>query len=168
MEQYGLLIDYEYCTGCQSCEVACKEEHAYPVGKWGIRVLDEGPWEIEPGRMNWNKIPTPTDLCDLCAARAEKGREPVCVHHCLADVMKCGPVEELAKVMCEKPKQVLFVPQFKPYEARGEFVSARRGDASRRKAAAVEVESNAQVEFATHRDDSDVRRVNELDELDVD
>ena len=24
---HGLLIDYEYCTGCQSCEVACKEEH---------------------------------------------------------------------------------------------------------------------------------------------
>ena len=22
---HGLLIDYEYCTGCQSCEVACKE-----------------------------------------------------------------------------------------------------------------------------------------------
>ena len=20
---HGLLIDYEYCTGCQSCEVAC-------------------------------------------------------------------------------------------------------------------------------------------------
>ena len=43
MTQYGLLIDYEYCTGCQSCEVACKEEHNFPVGKWGIRVLDEAP-----------------------------------------------------------------------------------------------------------------------------
>ena len=41
---YGLLIDYEYCTGCQSCEVACKEEHGYPVGTWGIRVFDDGPW----------------------------------------------------------------------------------------------------------------------------
>ena len=44
MTTYGLLIDYEYCTGCQSCEVSCKEEHGYPVGKWGIRVVDEGPW----------------------------------------------------------------------------------------------------------------------------
>ncbi len=26
------LIDYEFCTGCQSCEVACKEEHDFPVG----------------------------------------------------------------------------------------------------------------------------------------
>ena len=48
-EVYGLLIDYEYCSGCQSCEVTCKETHNYPVGKWGIRVLEEGPWEIEDG-----------------------------------------------------------------------------------------------------------------------
>ena len=163
MEQYGLLIDYEYCTGCQSCEVACKEEHGNPVGKWGIKVLDEGPWEIEPGRMNWNKIPVPTDLCDLCAERAAKGREPSCVHHCLADVMKFGPVEKLVKELSGKPKQVLFVPQYKPYEARGEFRSIRKNDDSRRKVAAIEVESYGQVEFATHRDDSDVRRVDELD-----
>ena len=40
----GLLIDYEFCTGCQSCEIACKQEHGFSVGTWGIRVLDEGPW----------------------------------------------------------------------------------------------------------------------------
>ena len=58
---YGLLIDYEYCTGCQSCEVACKEEHGYPVGTWGIRVFDDGPWEVEDRHVNWNKLPFPTD-----------------------------------------------------------------------------------------------------------
>ena len=159
MTTYGLLIDYEYCTGCQSCEVSCKEEHGYPVGKWGIRVVDEGPWEIDEDHMNWNKIPVPTDLCDLCVNRTAKGREPICVHHCLADVMKYGPVEELAKRMCDKTKQDLCVPQYKPYEARGEFVSKRFNDANRRKAAAMEVEATGHIEFATHRDDSDVRTV---------
>ena len=38
MARNGLLIDYEYCTGCHTCEVACKQEHNYPVGKWGIKV----------------------------------------------------------------------------------------------------------------------------------
>ncbi len=163
MTTYGLLIDYEYCSGCQSCEVSCKEEHDYPVGVWGIKVVDEGPWEIEPRHMNWNKIPVPTDLCDLCIDRTSRGREPVCVHHCLADVMKYGPVEELAKCMEDKTKQVLFVPQFKPYEARGKFSSKRRDDAKRRKAANITVEACGQVEFATHRDDSDVRNVEKLD-----
>ena len=122
MTAYGLLIDYECCTGCQSCEVACKEEHKYPVGKWGIKVLNEGPWEVEPKHYNYNKIPVPTDLCDLCADRTAKGREPSCVHHCLANVMRYGTVAELAEELERKPKQVLWVPQYKPWEARGEFV----------------------------------------------
>ena len=25
-EKYGLLIDYTWCTGCHSCEIACKVE----------------------------------------------------------------------------------------------------------------------------------------------
>ena len=107
---YGLLIDYEFCTGCQSCEVACKEEHAIPVGQWGIRVLDDGPWKCDDGKYYWNKLPTPTRLCDLCADRTAKGKQPFCVHHCLAGVMQYGTVEELAKELEAKPNQVLFVP----------------------------------------------------------
>ena len=114
MTAYGLLIDYEFCTGCQSCEVACKEIHNIPVGQWGIRVLDDGPWECSDGKFNWNKIPTPTRLCDLCVERTEKGQQPFCVHHCRAGVMQWGTVEDLAKELEEKPNQVLFVP--KPYQ----------------------------------------------------
>ena len=117
MVNYALLVDYEYCTGCQSCEVACKEEHDFPVGKWGIRVFDDGPWQKDESaddqgkRFNWNKIPVPTDLCDLCAARLETGREPTCVHHCLANCMKFGTVEEMAAELARKPKQVLWAPR---------------------------------------------------------
>ena len=112
MGRYGLLIDYEFCSGCQSCEVACKQEHGYPVGKWGIRVFDDGPWVIEePHNWNWHKIPVPTKLCDLCADRVEAGREPTCVHHCLANVMKFGAVEELCKELEKKPNQVLWCPR---------------------------------------------------------
>ena len=31
MTTYGLLISYEWCSGCQSCEVACKEEHGLGI-----------------------------------------------------------------------------------------------------------------------------------------
>ncbi|MGI6217351.1 MAG: hypothetical protein ACOYIK_07035 [Coriobacteriales bacterium] len=114
MAKYGLLIDYEFCTGCQSCEVACKEEHGFPVGKWGIRVLDDGPWQkcddSDQGKnFNWNKIPVPTDLCDGCADRVAKGKEPTCMHHCLANVITFGTLSELAERLEEKPKQVLWV-----------------------------------------------------------
>ena len=115
MPQYGLLIDYQHCSGCQSCEVACKEEHGLPVGKWGIRVLDDGPWQKDDSSdqgacFNWNKIPVPTDLCDLCANRLAAGREPACVHHCLADCMRFGELGELAEELAQRPKQVLWAP----------------------------------------------------------
>lgn len=158
MTAYGLLIDYEYCTGCQSCEVSCKEEHGYPVGKWGIRVLEDGPWEIEGKRFNWNKIPTPSDLCDLCADRTGNGKEPICVHHCLANVMSYGPVEELVTKMSNKSKQVLFVPQFKPYKARGPFI--HDPNKGLRKAAHIEVDENPDTErMVANRGDSRVEKM---------
>ena len=115
MAEYGLLIDYEYCTGCETCVVACKEEHGFPVGKWGIRVLDDGPWQKDDSGeggncFNWNKIPVPTDLCDLCAGCVAAGKEPTCVHHCQAFCMRFGTIEELAAELAGKPKQVLWAP----------------------------------------------------------
>ena len=109
----GLLIDYEWCTGCHSCEVACKEEHGYGVGEWGIHILEDGLWQVgdDPHNWVWNHIPTPSKLCDLCADRVSAGREPTCVHHCLAQVMKFGPIDELVEEMDKKPNQVLFVPR---------------------------------------------------------
>lgn len=111
MARYGLLIDYEFCSGCQSCEIACKEEHDMPVGQWGIRVFDDGPWQIKGHNWNWSKIPIPTKLCDLCEERVAKGKVPTCVHHCLAQVMKFGPIDELSKQLAEKPNQVLWAPK---------------------------------------------------------
>ena len=40
---YGLLINYEYCTGCKSCEMACSVEHDIPIGKFGIKLEQVGP-----------------------------------------------------------------------------------------------------------------------------
>ena len=38
--EYGLLIDYEYCTGCHSCEVACAQEYKHEPGVRGIKVFE--------------------------------------------------------------------------------------------------------------------------------
>lgn len=109
----GLLIDYEFCTGCHTCEVACKVEHGIPTGQWGIHVLDDGLWPIneKEGKWNWNHIPIPTELCDLCEERVKAGRKPTCVHHCLAQAMTFGPLDELVTELDKKPKQVLFAPR---------------------------------------------------------
>ena len=38
MTRNGILVDYQYCTGCYSCEVACQSELELPLGQWGVRV----------------------------------------------------------------------------------------------------------------------------------
>lgn len=110
MEKQGLLIDYEYCTGCHSCEVACKQEHEYPAGKWGIKV-NEFTQQISEKRMEITYLPFPTDLCNLCHQRTSHGELPACVKHCQAACMTFGNITDLVASLVKKPKMVLFSPK---------------------------------------------------------
>lgn len=105
----GLFIDYAWCTGCHSCEMACKAEKNLPKGQWGIKLQQNGPWQLTEDKWDYTFLPVPTELCDLCAERVEEGRLPSCVHHCQALCMEYGEVEDLAKKLTSA-KTVLFVP----------------------------------------------------------
>ena len=106
---HGLLIDYNYCTGCHSCEMACKVEHGLECGEFGIKLTQHGPEKLPGDKWEYEFIPVPTSRCDLCAERVGEGRLPTCVHHCQGLCMDFGPVEELAKKMTA-PHMVLFTP----------------------------------------------------------
>lgn len=112
MTQYGIMLDNEYCTGCHSCEVACQNERELPLGQWGVKVLELGPWKLMDGkRWEYRYVPVLTSTCNLCVERTERGEDPSCVHHCLAQVMEFGPVEELAKKLEQKGKMAsIFIP----------------------------------------------------------
>jgi len=107
--EHGLLIDYEYCTGCYACQVACAQEHHWPAGMGGIRV-HEVVQALPNDQAYLTFIPFPTELCVLCAARTRKGLQPACVQHCLAACMKYGRLEDLVKEMT-KPRMVLWAPR---------------------------------------------------------
>ena len=104
----ALVINYQFCTGCHTCEIACKTEHGYPVGQWGIKNLQDGPREKQDGSWEYNHLPMPTSLCDLCADRVAEGRLPKCVHHCQSGCMYFGTIDEMAKVMEENPNSAMF------------------------------------------------------------
>jgi Fe-S-cluster-containing dehydrogenase component len=108
--RYGLLIDYEYCTGCYACQVACAQEYKWPAGMSGIRVI-EVVQSLPHDKAYLAYIPFPTELCTLCPARTKKGLEPACVKHCMAACMKYGKIEELAKEMSQKSRMVLWAPR---------------------------------------------------------
>ena len=106
-KEYGLLIDYAYCTGCHSCEMACRSEHDWDTTKHGMRIFQDGPRELEPDVWEYNYMPMPTSLCDLCAERVEMGKLPTCVHHCQAACMYYGTIDELAAKMKENATQMV-------------------------------------------------------------
>lgn len=111
----GLLIDYEWCSGCHTCEVACRKEHGLSTGEYGIKIA-EFVWPRNAQDKEWQQIdewqytylPVPLDACDLCAERVERGKLPTCVQHCQAACLTYGDVEELAAQLAAKPKQTLF------------------------------------------------------------
>jgi Fe-S-cluster-containing dehydrogenase component len=109
MPRNGLLIQYEWCTGCHACEVACKQEHNFSGGMVGLRV-DEVVTE-GPDKVHVDFIPLTTRFCDLCADRTRKGQEPACVKHCQANCMMYGNVAVLAKAMEKQPRSVIFAPR---------------------------------------------------------
>ena len=73
MSKKALLINYKYCSGCHSCEIACRNHLQCGLGKWGIKLTEIQPFEAHPGDWNWDYVPVPTKLCDQCAERVEAG-----------------------------------------------------------------------------------------------
>ena len=109
-QRYGLLIDYEYCTGCYTCQVACAQEYNWPAGMGGMRVI-EMVQQLPKDKVYLAYLPFPTELCVLCTPRTKKGLQPACVQHCMANVITWGRLEDLAKELGRKPRMVLWSPR---------------------------------------------------------
>ena len=108
--EYGLLIDYEYCTGCHSCELACAQEYTHKPGIRGIKVF-EVEQKLPDGREYLSYFPFPTEACILCPHLTREDMDPACVKHCMGACMKYGRIEDLAVELGKKPRMVLWVPK---------------------------------------------------------
>ena len=110
MSGKALVIDYKYCTGCHACEISCRNELEIPLEEFGIKVVEQGPIRLG-GKWMWNFVPIPSNLCDLCEDRIERGEKPACVLHCLAACMEVVELEDLGKRMAELGTSVVsYIP----------------------------------------------------------
>lgn len=105
----AILIDYQYCTGCHTCEVACQKHLGLEPGKFGIKLTQIGPDQISERKWQYEFVPVPTDRCNRCEDRTAKGKQPMCVQHCQAGCMEIGPAADLVSKMIEAGKYALFV-----------------------------------------------------------
>lgn len=103
----ALLLNYRWCTGCHSCELACQVKNDLPDGQFGIKVNQVGPWEHAPKRWQYSYIPVLTDQCNLCADRLAEGRLPACVQHCQANCIQILDAEEAARIAASSPKMLM-------------------------------------------------------------
>ena len=110
MSKFGLLINYDFCTGCQTCAVACQQEHDHPAGKCGIKIT-EFVYEAEKKPVAIDYLPFVTELCDLCTRRTAAGEDPACVRHCQSFCMTFGKLDKLVKIMERESRSVLFSPR---------------------------------------------------------
>ena len=65
----GILVQYDFCTGCHACEVACKKEQDLGKGDFGIKVMEYGPAKKPDGRWDYFSCPFPP-TCAICAKSA--------------------------------------------------------------------------------------------------
>jgi anaerobic dimethyl sulfoxide reductase subunit B (iron-sulfur subunit) len=106
MARYAILVDYDYCTGCHTCEIACQQEHDYPVGTNGVMVK-EYEYEVN-GRVQIDYLPFFTQHCDMCTSRLQRKELPACVRHCQSRCMEFGTAKELATSLPDRPRATLF------------------------------------------------------------
>ncbi|MEE8723103.1 MAG: 4Fe-4S dicluster domain-containing protein [Eggerthellaceae bacterium] len=97
----ALFLNYKYCSGCHSCELACRNEIGLGLGEWGIKVHEDGPRKNKDGSIHWNYYAIPTELCTMCKDRVATGEKPACVQTCLGSALHYGTVEECAKMLEE-------------------------------------------------------------------
>src|SRR5512136_2793299 len=108
MARNGLLIQQQWCTGCHACEVACKQEHKFPVGTGGIKVYEMAAAGKDKVYVDF--APVVTRFCDLCADRVKGGDVPACVKHCQATCISYGPLSKLAKTLETQPQSSIYAP----------------------------------------------------------
>lgn len=97
----ALYLNYEYCSGCHSCELACRNELGLDLGQWGIKVHEDGPYKNPDDEWHWNYYAVPTEMCNLCAPRVAKGELPACVQVCQGRCLHYGTIEECSKMLAE-------------------------------------------------------------------
>jgi Fe-S-cluster-containing dehydrogenase component len=103
----GMLVDLNRCTGCYSCQAACRQVNGFSYDEKWLKVIRQNPEPID-GKLRMIHLPVPLAL-EKCAECIARESPPLCSKVCLGNALFVAPVEKLVP-MLEKKHTMLFTP----------------------------------------------------------
>jgi Fe-S-cluster-containing dehydrogenase component len=103
----GMLLDAERCTGCYSCQSACREVNQVPFDEKWLEVVRRKPVKVD-GDLTLYHLLAP--VLEKCAECVKHENPPLCMRVCMASCLYVAPLEELLPKLKEKGKWVLYAP----------------------------------------------------------
>ncbi|MBQ3268264.1 MAG: hypothetical protein IJH08_10150 [Atopobiaceae bacterium] len=107
MAKKALLVNYRWCSGCHSCEVACQVQNDLTPDQFGIKLNEIGPFLRTDGKWEYTYIPMLTGQCNLCGKRLAAGKLPSCVQVCQANCLQLLDADEAARIAAANPKMLM-------------------------------------------------------------
>ncbi|HJF61905.1 MAG TPA: hypothetical protein K8W22_00420 [Gordonibacter urolithinfaciens] len=107
MASIGMLLNTDRCTGCYSCQTACREANRFGYDEKWMEVVRRDPRPVD-GRLRLYHLVAPNlDKCGACYGRDPR---PLCTKVCTTGALQVGPVEGLLKLRA-KSNVVLYAPK---------------------------------------------------------
>jgi len=101
----GMMIDLDRCTGCYSCQTACRMVNGFSYDVKWLKVIRQHPEEIDGElRLFHLVVPMALDKCAECIARENP---PLCVKVCMGSCLFIAPIDKLS-TLAEKRHAMLF------------------------------------------------------------
>ncbi len=92
----GMLLDYEMCSGCYTCQTACRETNHYGYDEQWMQVIRRDPYFVD-GKLRMYHLVAPS--LDKCAQCYENDPDTLCTKTCSSAALFVGPVDELISEM---------------------------------------------------------------------
>ena len=103
----GMLLNTDSCTGCYSCQSACRDINRVPFEEKWLEVVRRKPTVIDGDLRLYHLLAPALDKCAECV---ERENPPLCVKVCMANCLYVAPVEKLTPMLKNKGQWVLYAP----------------------------------------------------------
>lgn len=103
----GMLVQLDRCTGCFSCQTACRQTNHFSYDEKWMEVVRRNPVMVD-GKLRMYHLLAPS--LDKCAECVAKDPTPLCQKVCMGNCLFVAPVEKLLPLLSKKEKSLLYTP----------------------------------------------------------